>query len=78
MPDNNAALGDKLTQLAESVLDDLLTGESPLDQRIDGLKAVGALYLGLKKHIKGEEPPDDDSSLRAIRERVKAAEGEGK
>ena len=61
-------------------LDDLLAGQGDtkpsLDQRIDGLNAVGALYLGLKKHIKGEEPPDDDSSLRAIRERVKAAEGE--
>jgi len=78
MPDNNAALGDKLIQLAESVLDDLNTGEKPLDQRIDGLKAVGALYLGLKKHTKEPEPEDDGFSLKATRERIRAVEGEGK
>jgi hypothetical protein len=77
MPDNDQ-LGDSLVKLAQSVLDDLNTGDSPLDQRIDGLKAVGSLYLGLKKHIKEPEPDDDTPSLRAMRERVKAAEGEGK
>ena len=78
MPDSNAQLGDKLSRLAENVLDDLNTGEKPLDQRIDGLKAVGALYLGLKKHNKDPEPDEDGSSLNKIRDRVKAAEGEGK
>jgi hypothetical protein len=77
MSDNGSVLGDKLTRLAESVLDDLLTGEPPLDQRIDGLKAVGALYLGLKKHIKEPEPDDTGLSLKAMRDRVRAA-GEGK
>jgi hypothetical protein len=81
MPDNDQ-LGDKLVQLAEGVLDDLNAGQGDtkpsLDQRIDGLKAVGSLYLGLKKHIKEPEPDDDTPSLRAMRERVRVAEGEGK
>ena len=78
MPDNPAALGDSLIQLAQGVLDDLNTGDHPLDQRIDRLKAVGALYLGLKKHTKEPEPEEDGFSLKATRERIKAVEGEGK
>ena len=79
MPDNPVALGESLIQLAQSVLDDLNATEKPsLDQRIDGLKAVGALYLGLKKHTKEPEPDEGGFSLKATRERIKAVEGEGK
>lgn len=75
--ENNPNLGDKLTQLANGVLDELLRDPGSLEQRMDAIKVIGTLHLGLKK-ISGKMAEEDDpngASLRAIRERVKAAEG---
>lgn len=71
--------GTKLNQLAENILDELLKAGNKvsLDQRIDALKAVGTLHLGLAK-LAGKMPKGDDdlpTDFSEIRKRVHAANG---
>jgi len=75
---HDADLGDKLTQLAEVVLDEMLDtdGEpTSLEQRIDAIKAIGSLYLGLRR-VNGKVPEeaDEPSGLPAMRKRIQEAE----
>ncbi len=77
-------LGNKLIRLAEGVLDDLLVeqGEKPaVDQRIDAIKAIGTLHLGLLRQSGKNKGDDDDDgsvpSMSALRNRIKGS-GEGK
>lgn len=54
-------LGPKLTQFAENMLDDLLADgneDVSFSQKIDALKALSALHLGIAK-INGRLPDDD-------------------
>ncbi len=81
-PDSD--LGEKLTRLAEGVLDELLSTDGnpttpSLDQRIDAIKVIGTLHLGLRR-LNGKVPdePDDAGGLPAMRERMKAVTGAGK
>lgn len=70
----------KLTQLADEVLDDLLSGDEAvtLDQRLDGLKVIGAMHLGLRK-LNDKVKPDGEEAggLPAMRERLRALAGGG-
>ena len=81
-PDSD--LGDKLTRLAEGVLDELLTtdGNPPtasIEQRIDAIKVIGALHLGLSR-LNGKVPVDldDAGGLPAMRRRMDEAAEKGK
>lgn len=81
--DPPADLGDKLTRLADGVLDELLdanaaTGKPSLDQRLDALKTIGTLHLGLLKQ-NGKKVPEEDgqSGLPAARRRLMAIAGGG-
>lgn len=73
-------LGLKLTRLADEILDELLceNGEkTPLGQRIDALKAISTMHLGMTK-LSGKMPPADEGdgpSVPAMRERLKAVGG---
>lgn len=75
-------LGGKLTALAEGILDELLEApDAPLDQRIDALKAIGTLHLGLRKldgKKGGDEADDTGPSMAAMRERIRQASEGGK
>jgi hypothetical protein len=76
-------LGDKLTELAEGVLTDLLeerkrpTPEDEkagaLDQQIAAIKTIGTLYIALKRIGKhgNEDDGDVPISMRAMRERLR-------
>ena len=68
----NSTLNDKLLALAESVLDEV--DGCPLDQRIEALKVIGALHLGLRKLDKGEPEDDKGTGIPAMRERLRAVE----
>lgn len=79
MPDADI-LGSKLKQVAEGVLDELLDDPGPISQRIDAIKAIGTLHLGLRRAGDKLPSPDDEApgnTLKDMRERVRAA-GEGK
>ena len=70
-------LGAKLNRLALSIIDDLLRPDVPLDQRIDGLKAVTTLHLGTIK-LSDKMPRDDDrdgTTFGAMRDRLTAIDG---
>ncbi len=84
MPAPDADLGEKLTRLAEGVLDELLSTDGnpttpSLDQRIDAIKVIGTLHLGLRR-LNGKVPDDSDDAggLPAMRARMKAATENGK
>lgn len=75
----NSDLGPKLGRLAEQILDELLTPGSDikLDQRIDALKAIGTLHLGLKKisaKLEPDEEHDSVVSMTAMRKRLRATD----
>jgi hypothetical protein len=84
MPAPDSDLGEKLTRLAEGVLDEMLSTDGnppkpPLDQRIDAIKVIGALHLGLRR-LNGKVPDDseDAGGLPAMRKRMLAAGEMGK
>ena len=54
-------MGEKLTRLASNILDELLEegNDTPLGQRIDALKVIGPLHLGLRRLDK-RVPSDAD------------------
>lgn len=68
-------LGPALIELAQGVLAELNGKEAPLDQRIEALKVVGTLHLGLSKLDKNEPEDDKGTGLPAMRERLKAIGG---
>ena len=76
MNSDDKDIGEKLTELAGTILDqvlDPLTNPS-LDQQLDSLKAVTALHLGLLKARKGL-PSDDEPgvpSLTEMRKKLRA------
>lgn len=79
-PANNDDLGDKLKQLAMGVLDDLLdvSGDKmSLDARIDAIKVIGNLHLGLRRVGDKVPSPDEDAgpTFLDMRARVDAAGG---
>lgn len=69
----------QLTELAGKVLTKLNSDDGvTLDQRLDGLKVIGTLHLGLRK-LNGKTAPDEEGTggLVAARERMRAlAEGD--
>lgn len=72
-------LGPKLTQLAEKILDELLSEQSDasLPARIDALKAISTLHLGLEK-LAGKMPSGDDgetTTFSSLRRRVQENTG---
>lgn len=73
-------LEKKIVELADGILDELLMPgcEFTLDQRVDALKAIGTLHLGLAKQ-KGRGKVDEDETFGAnvkdMRARVAAANG---
>lgn len=84
MSGTDSNLGEKLARLAEGVLDEMLStdGETPkptLDQRIDAIKVIGALHLGIRR-LRGTVPEETDESggLPAMRERMRQAAEKGK
>ncbi len=84
MPAPDSDLGEKLTRLAEGVLDELLSTDGnpttpSLDQRIDAIKVIGTLHLGLRR-LNGKVPDEsgEDGGLPAMRARMKAATEAGK
>lgn len=72
-------LGPKLSQLAEGILDELLEPASDvaLDQKIDALKAIGTLHLGLAR-LAGKKKDDDGEeegfSMLEFRRRMRATD----
>lgn len=73
-------LGSKLTQLAEKILDELLcdASEASLPARIDALKAISTLHLGLEK-LAGRMPHEDGgetTTFSSLRRRVQETTGE--
>ena len=68
-------LGPALIELAQSVLNELNGRDAPLDQRIEALKVVGTLHLGLSKLDKGDDGDDKNAGLPAMRERLRMAAG---
>lgn len=80
MSESTSDLGGKLTRLAEGVLDEMLdaTETPPLDQRIEAIKVIGQLHLGLQK-AKGGAKSDEESAggMSAMRRKIEQA-GEGK
>lgn len=80
MPESSSDLGEKLTRLAEGVLDEMLdaTDIPALDQRIEAIKVIGTLHLGLQK-LKGGAKSDEESSggMADMRRKIQQA-GEGK
>jgi len=66
-------LEEKLITLADGILDE--AGEQPFGLRLDALKAVSALHLGLAK-ISSKLTDEDDPtapSLLAMRDRISGA-----
>lgn len=72
-----------LTKLAELIVEEALEGGTPLDTRIQALKAVTALHLGdsriramlkAKGVIDDEEAPAPVIDFKQIRNRVHAVE----
>jgi hypothetical protein len=72
-------LGDKLTVLAGDILDKLLAPDNatPLAEKIDAVRVIGTLHLGMRK-LGAKVEPDEESetSLPAMRGRLKAVGGE--
>lgn len=72
-------IGPKLTQLAEKILDELLCDtQVSLQARVDALKAISTLHLGLEK-LSGRMPRDDDgdtTTFSSLRRRVQETTGE--
>jgi hypothetical protein len=68
---DDATLGNKLKELADTIVDDAMT--APLEQKIAALKAVTTLHLGLRKISDKDEPDDADGGLPAMRERMRQA-----
>lgn len=59
-------IGDKLNDVAEALLDDLLLPGNALswDQRIDAFKVLTAYHLGLCKQVgKDDKEPDDPDAF---------------
>ena len=79
MNDTASDLGSKLNELAEDILDEMLTpgNEVNLEQRIDALKAIGTLHLGLLRISGKLKPPPDEPgepipSMDEMRAKIKA------
>lgn len=77
--DADSELGTKLGKLAEGILDNLLEdgSEAPMEQRIDALKAIGTLHLGLLRISGKLKPPPDEPgepipSMDEMRAKIKA------
>lgn len=76
MVDSGSDLSAELVELARDIIKE--AADSPLDLRVDVLKAVTTLHLGLAKNsakLPGDE--SGDSGLPAMRERIRQA-SEGK
>jgi hypothetical protein len=76
MPDT-PQLGPKLTELAETILDELLApgNDASLNQKIDALKAVGGVYLGMQKLAGKLREDEDDVPARSFRDLRRQVEG---
>lgn len=66
-------LGQKLTEMAESLIEEVR--ESSLDTKIDAFKAVSTFYTATARLGKKAVPEEDDGgiSMKALRDRVQRA-----
>lgn len=70
-------LADKLAEVANGLLDDLLRpgNEIAWDQRIDAFKAISAYHLGLRRQSDKDSKPDGDPDAPGFAKWRAAANG---
>ena len=72
MSERPLEIGQKLTRLADAILDDLLVqgSDALLEDKIAALKAITTLHLGLTKL--GDKVDDEDGTFARLRDRATA------